>query len=184
MGPKALTDLSKFLSFVLRHKPEAVGLDLDPNGWVEIEHLIERCRAHGKALTKGIVEEIVATSPKRRFAISDDGRRVRANQGHSIEIDLGYEPKEPPERLFHGTVSSSIASIRSDGLKRMARHHVHLSPDVATARAVGVRRGKPMVLQIAAARMHRDGHAFFLAANGVWLTERVPPEYIHFPSEP
>lgn len=184
MDPKALTDLSKFLSFVLRHKPEAVGLELDPNGWVEIEHLVERCRAHGKTVTKGIVEKIVATSPKRRFAISDDGLRVRANQGHSIEIDLGYTPQEPPELLFHGTVSSNIESIRSGGLKRMERHHVHLSPDVASARAVGMRRGKPTVLQIAAARMHRDGHAFFLSANGVWLTERVPPEYIHFPSEP
>lgn len=184
MDPKAITDLSKFLSFVLRHKPEAVGLEIDPNGWVEIEQLVEKCHQHGKTLTKGIVEAIVTTSPKRRFAISEDGLRVRANQGHSIEIDLGYEPKEPPGLLFHGTVSSSIESIRSAGLKRMDRHHVHLSPDVATARAVGIRRGKPIVLQIAAVRMHRDGHAFFLSTNGVWLTERVPPEYIHFPPEP
>ena len=184
MEPKARTELSKFLSFVLRHKPEAVGLQLDPGGWVEIADVIEKCRAHGKTLTKDLVEAIVATSPKQRFAISEDGLRVRANQGHSIEIDLGYEPSEPPELLFHGTVSSSIASIRSGGLKRMDRHHVHLSPDVATARAVGMRRGKPAVLQIAAARMHRDGHIFFVSANGVWLTERVPAEYIHFPSEP
>ncbi|MFZ5890451.1 MAG: RNA 2'-phosphotransferase [Myxococcota bacterium] len=151
---------------------------------MEIEHLVEKCRAHGKALSRGIVETIVATSPKQRFAISEDGRLVRANQGHSIEIDLGYEPKEPPELLFHGTVSSSLASIRSAGLKRMDRHHVHLSPDVETARAVGMRRGKPVVLRIAAARMHREGHVFFLSANGVWLIERVPPEYIQFPSRP
>jgi putative RNA 2'-phosphotransferase len=184
MDPKTLTELSKFLSFVLRHKPEAIALELDPSGWVEIERLVEQCRAHGKALSKDIVESIVATSPKQRFAISEDRLRVRANQGHSIEIDLAYEPTEPPELLFHGTVSHSLASIRSAGLKRMERHHVHLSPDVATALAVGMRRGKPIVLQIAAARMHRDGHVFYLSANGVWLTEGVPPEYIEFPSDP
>ena len=117
MDPKAITDLSKFLSFVLRHKPEAVGLEIDPNGWVEIEQLVEKCHQHGKTLTKGIVEAIVTTSPKRRFAISEDGLRVRANQGHSIEIDLGYEPKEPPGLLFHGTVSSSIESIRCQAVE-------------------------------------------------------------------
>src|SRR5215831_18312610 len=184
MEPKAFTELSKFLSFVLRHKPDAVGLELDPNGWADIADLVEKCAAHGKTLTKDIIEAIVATSPKQRFAISEDGLRVRANQGHSIEIDLGYESREPPELLFHGTASSSLSSIRSAGLQRMDRHHVHLSSDAATARAVGMRRGRPVVLQIAAARMHRDGHTFFLSPNGVWLTERVPPEYIAFPSEP
>src|SRR5215510_5090611 len=108
MEAKALIELSKFLSFVLRHEPEAVGLELDPNGWVKIEHLVEQCRAHGKTLTRDIVEEIVATSSKRRFAISEDGLRIRSNQGHSIEVDLGYEPQEPPELLFHGTVASSL----------------------------------------------------------------------------
>lgn len=178
MDQKALTALSKFLSFVLRHQPEAIGVALDRAGWVDIDQLVEKSRAHGKPLTRELVETIVATSPKQRFAISEDGRRVRASQGHSIDVDLGYEPAQPPEWLFHGTTAAGVSSIRSEGLKRMARHHVHLSPDTATARTVGMRRGKPVVLRIAAARMHRDGHVFYLSANGVWLTDEVPPEYI------
>ena len=181
IAPKTVTAYSKFLSFVLRHEPGAIGVTLDRNGWVEIDHLVEQCRAHGKQLSREILETIVATSPKQRFAISEDGQRVRASQGHSIDVELGYAPQEPPEQLFHGTVSSSLPSIRSTGLQKMDRHHVHLSPDLATAQTVGMRRGKPVVLRIAAARMHRAGHVFFLSANGVWLTERVPPEYIEFP---
>lgn len=183
MDPKQPTELSKFLSFVLRHKPDAIGLELDANGWAVLTELVEKAGAHGKRLTKELVETIVATSPKQRFAISEDGLRIRASQGHSIVVELGYEPKPPPEVLFHGTVASKLASIRSTGLERMDRHHVHLSHDVATARTVGMRRGTPVVLQIAAGRMHREGHSFFVSANGVWLTERVPPEYIEFPAE-
>jgi putative RNA 2'-phosphotransferase len=181
MSPKQLTDLSKFLSFVLRHEPEAIGIELDRNGWVEIDHLVAQCRAHGKTVSRDLVEEVVATSSKQRFAISDDGRLIRASQGHSVPVELGYEPVEPPELLFHGTVRASLPSIRAKGLLRRNRHHVHLSRDVATARAVGARRGKPVVLRIAAGGMHRDGHVFFLSANGVWLTERVPSAYIEFP---
>jgi len=183
MDQKTLTELSKFLSFVLRHEPGAIGVVLDANGWIEIEQLVEGCRAHGKALSREIVETIVATSPKQRFAISEDGQRVRASQGHSIAVDLAYHPAPPPEALFHGTVSASLPAIRSAGLKKMDRHHVHLSPDAVTARIVGMRRGKPVVLQIAAGRMHSDGHDFYLSANGVWLTEQVPPEYISFPEK-
>jgi putative RNA 2'-phosphotransferase len=179
--PETLTETSKFLSFVLRHAPASVGVVLDDNGWVEIDHLVEQCRAHGRAFSRDLVEAVVASSPKRRFAISEDGRRVRANQGHSIQVELGYEPAQPPEWLFHGTVASNLPPIRSGGLKNMGRHNVHLSPDAATARNVGMRRGKPILLRIAAARMHRDGHVFYLSANGVWLTEEVPPEYIEFP---
>jgi putative RNA 2'-phosphotransferase len=175
------TELSKFLSFVLRHRPEAIGLELDPNGWADIDDLVERARAHGKPLTREGVEAIAATSPKQRFAISEDGRRVRASQGHSVDVDLGYQPTVPPETLFHGTIAASLAAIRAGGLQRMERHHVHLSPDVETARVVGMRRGKPVVLRVAAGRMHRDGHVFFLSANGVWLTEHVPPLYIDVP---
>ncbi|HEX7843111.1 MAG TPA: RNA 2'-phosphotransferase [Kofleriaceae bacterium] len=176
-----MTDLSKFLSFVLRHEPGVIGIELDRNGWVEIDRLVAQCRAHGKAVSRDLVEEVVATSSKQRFAISDDGQRIRASQGHSVPVDLGYEPAEPPEWLFHGTVRGSLSSIRAEGLLKRSRHHVHLSRDAATARTVGARRGKPVVLRIAAGRMHRDGHVFFLAANGVWLTERVPPAYIEFP---
>jgi putative RNA 2'-phosphotransferase len=181
MDPKTRT--SKFLSFVLRHEPGAIGLELDCNGWAEIEALVERCRVAGKPLSREDLEEIVAISPKRRFAISEDGRRIRASQGHSIHVDLGYEPARPPEVLFHGTVASSLPAIRADGLRKMARHHVHLSPDAATARTVGMRRGRPVVLRIAAGRMDGDGHAFFLSANGVWLVDEVPPAYIEFPDD-
>jgi putative RNA 2'-phosphotransferase len=182
MDQKTLTDLSKFLSFVLRHQPGAIGVVLDANGWIEIEQLIEGCQTHGKPITREIITTIVATSPKQRFAISEDGLRIRANQGHSIEVDLAYNSSTPPRALFHGTVSASLPAIRSAGLKKMGRHHVHLSSDAATARIVGMRRGTPVVLEIAAGRMHRDGHVFYLSSNGVWLTEHVPPEYIEFPA--
>jgi putative RNA 2'-phosphotransferase len=183
IDPKALTAFSKFLSFVLRHEPGAIGIALDGQGWVEIDHLVAQCQAHGKPLSRELLETIVATSPKQRFAISEDGRRIRASQGHSVEVELGYEPAAPPAQLFHGTVASSLASIRATGLEQRERHHVHLSPDEATARTVGMRRGTPVVLRIAAARMHGAGHVFFLSANGVWLTEQVPPGYIEFPDE-
>jgi putative RNA 2'-phosphotransferase len=176
--PKALTATSKFLSFVLRHEPGAVGLALGDGGWVEIDRLLEGCRAHGRPLSREVLETVVATSPKQRFAISDDGLRIRASQGHSVEVDLAYEPATPPETLFHGTVAAALPAIRAGGLSKMARHHVHLSPDEATARIVGMRRGAPVVLRVAAGRMHRDGHVFFVSANGVWLTEHVPPEYL------
>jgi putative RNA 2'-phosphotransferase len=173
--------LSKFLSYVLRHRPQAVGLALDRHGWVGVDELVAKCRAHGKELSREVLEEIVATSPKRRFAISDDGLRIRANQGHSVDVDLGYAPRTPPEVLFHGTVASRLRSIHAGGLRKMRRHHVHLSSDSETARMVGARRGEPVVLRITAAKMHGDGHVFYLSENGVWLTEQVPPEYIVFP---
>jgi putative RNA 2'-phosphotransferase len=181
MDSRSLVGLSKFLSLVLRHQPEAIGLDLDAQGWAEIDDLLVRCQAHGKRITREILETIVATSPKRRFAISDDGRRVRASQGHSIEVDLGYPPAPPPEVLFHGTVAAALPGVRAEGLRKMSRHHVHLSPDLATARAVAARRGQPVILRVAAGRMHRDGYVFYRSANGVWLTEAVPPEYLEIP---
>jgi putative RNA 2'-phosphotransferase len=181
MDEKTLTQLSKFLSFVLRHQPESIRLTLDRNGWVDIDELVARSRAHGKPLSRELIEEIVATSPKQRFALSEDGRRVRANQGHSIDVDLAYEPAVPPDILFHGTALASLPGIRATGLERRSRHHVHLSPDEQTARTVGMRRGKPIILRIAAGRMHADGYAFYLSANGVWLVESVPVAYIAFP---
>jgi len=155
-----MTDLSKFLSFVLRHEPAAIGIELDRNGWVEIDCLVAQCRAHGKAVSRELIEAVVATNSKRRFAISDDGRRIRASQGHSVSVELGDEPAEPPELLFHGTVRGSLPSIRAEGLLKRSRHHVHLSRDAGTACTVGARRGRPVVLRIAAGRMHRDGHEF------------------------
>ena len=181
MPPNPLTQLSRFLSFVLRHDPGSIGLALDPQGWVDIDLLLAQSRAHGEAVSRELIEAVVATSPKQRFAISDDGRRIRASQGHSVAVDLGYEPSEPPELLFHGTAGANLAAIRAGGLQKRSRHHVHLSADVDTARAVGQRHGPPVVLRIASGRMHRDGHAFLRSANGVWLVEHVPPEYIEFP---
>jgi putative RNA 2'-phosphotransferase len=175
------TALSKFLSFVLRHEPQAIGITLDGAGWVAIDELLARCQAHGKRISRETLQTIVATSPKRRFAISDDGCRIRANQGHSVEVELGYEAAVPPDVLFHGTVAAALDAIRREGLRKMQRHHVHLSPDEATARVVAVRRGAPVILRVAAATMHADGHAFYLSANGVWLVEHVPPRYIDFP---
>ena len=172
---------SKFMSLVLRHRPETIGLVLDANGWADIGALIERAGAHGVALTRELIADVVATSDKQRFAIDESGQRIRANQGHSVEIDLDLEPREPPETLFHGTGEKSVAAIRIEGLKRGRRQHVHLSPDEETAVKVGSRHGRPAVLRIAAARMAGAGHAFFLSTNGVWLTDCVPAEFIAFP---
>jgi putative RNA 2'-phosphotransferase len=181
MDDRTRTSLSKFLALVLRHAPEKIGIELNAQGWVAIESLLGQCRAHGKDISRAMLDEVVETSPKRRFAISEDGLMIRASQGHSVEVELGYEPATPPEVLFHGTVASNLESIKAGGLSKMQRHHVHLSFDAQTARTVGARRGKPVVLRIAAGRMHGDGYSFFLSANGVWLTERVPPQYIGFP---
>ena len=172
---------SRFLSFVLRHRPDAIGVELDRAGWIEVDTLLAGCRAHGRALSRAELDEIVATSPKRRFTLSDDGRRIRAAQGHSVDVDLGYAPAPPPERLFHGTVAAKLKAILANGLRPMSRHHVHLSADEETARAVGGRRGRPLILTVAAGRMHADGRVFYLSANGVWLTDEVPAPYITVP---
>lgn len=178
MDSKARTTISKFLSFVLRHQPGAIGVALDDGGWVEVSDLLEGCAAHGKPLTRQELEEVVATSPKQRFALSEDGARIRASQGHSLDVALGYVSAEPPDVLFHGTVLRALPSIRETGLARMQRHHVHLSPDEATAMNVGGRRGKPVVLSVDARAMLLAGRAFYRSANGVWLTDEVPPRYI------
>lgn len=175
--------VSKFLSLVLRHQPERIGLTLDPEGWADIDALIQRAAANGMALTREIILRVVETSDKQRFALDDAGRRIRANQGHSVDIDLGLEPSEPPSILFHGTAAATVAAIRSGGLKPGNRQHVHLSPDAATATKVGQRHGKPVVLRVHSGRMWAAGREFFRAANGVWLTDAVPPQFIEFPQE-
>ena len=178
-----LVKASKFMSLVLRHEPKRIGLVLDEQGWADIGELIERAGAHGMALTREVIAEVVATSDKQRFAIDETGQRIRANQGHSVEIDLGLEPSEPPTLLFHGTGEKSVAAIRTEGLKPGHRQHVHLSRDEETAIKVGSRHGRPVVLRIAAGRMRERGHAFFLSTNGVWLTDCVPSQFIQFPNE-
>ncbi|PFH04385.1 putative RNA 2'-phosphotransferase [Collimonas sp. PA-H2] len=173
-----LTASSKFLSLVLRHAPETIGLVLDASGWAGIDELLIRASAHGARLDRALLDEIVATSDKKRFAISDDGMRIRANQGHSVDIDLALQLQLPPTLLFHGTASRFLAAILEQGLLPQARQHVHMSTDETTAIAVGTRHGSPRVLIIQAKAMHDDGHRFYLSQNGVWLTEAVPKDYI------
>ena len=165
-----ITDTSKFLSYVLRHKPDAIGISLDPEGWANIEELIAKADI---PLDLDTLSKVVAISEKKRFAISADGRSIRANQGHSIAVNLGLEPAEPPELLYHGTATRFLESIREQGLLPKNRQYVHLSVDHDTAFNVGQRHGKPIVLTIPALKLHRQGHQFFQAKNGVWLTERV-----------
>lgn len=175
---RARAATSRFLSFVLRHQPQVIGVQLDDGGWVEVETLLAQCRQHGRALSREQLEEVVSTSPKRRFAFSLDGRRIRASQGHSVSVELGYDADVPPELLFHGTVAPAVEVILREGLRKMERHHVHLSADRQSARLVGGRRGQPVILRVHAGRMHRDGGLFYLSDNGVWLTDAVPPGYL------
>ena len=176
-----LISISKFLSLILRHRPEVIGAKLDPEGWLRIDELITQANAHGKALSLELLHEVVATNDKKRFALSEDGLRIRASQGHSVSgIELNLEPRTPPEVLYHGTVATFLDSIRATGLQKRSRHHVHLSPDEETATKVGSRRGKPIILRVAGETMHRDGHQFYLSANGVWLVDSVPATYLTF----
>ncbi len=181
MNPQQTTQTSKFLSLVLRHKPEEIGLALDPSGWVGVSDLLEALARHGRALAETDLEFVVATNEKKRFEFSEDGLRIRASQGHSVEVDLGYAPADPPDILYHGTIDRFLESIRQTGLVKGSRHHVHLSKDSATATNVGQRRGKPVILTIDAAAMKKAGLTFFVSTNGVWLTEHVPTQFIQFP---
>lgn len=166
---------SKLMSLVLRHNPGAFGIALDGQGWVDIDTMV---RASDGRLTDAVVRDIVATNDKQRFAISQDGTRIRANQGHSIDVDLELTPQDPPATLFHGTARKNRDLILRDGLKKMHRQHVHLSSDTDTARTVGQRNGAPVIFTVAARALHSDGVLFFRSANGVWLVDRVPPDYL------
>ena len=172
---------SKFLSLVLRHNPQAAGVTLDENGWVPVAELLAGCRRTGHDLTPEVLAEIVRTSDKQRFALSPDGTRIRANQGHSVPIELGYEAAAPPEVLYHGTAEKYLPPIRAQGLLKGSRHHVHLSERVETATAVGQRHGRLVLLEVRSGPMHRDGLAFYRTPNGVWLTDHVPVQYLVFP---
>ena len=175
---KALVPRSRFLSLVLRHRPETIGVELDEEGWVDIDALLTGCARTGNRLSRKELEEIVETNDKKRFVI--EGGRIRANQGHSVEIDLGLEPTEPPEVLYHGTVKRFLPSIQENGIVKGERQHVHLSGDSETATKVGSRRGKPIILKIDTAAMVKKGHQFFLSENGVWLTDHVPTDCIYW----
>ncbi len=173
---KDLTHISKYLSFLLRHKPESIGLKLDESGWASINELIEKSTDH--KLTNDLIEIVVETNDKQRFSISTNGEMIRANQGHSISIELDLEPIEPPEFLIHGTADRFLEAILSEGLKKMNRHHVHLSESEAVAKSVGGRYGKPILLKVLTSKMYTDGFKFYRSANNVWLVEHVPPKYI------
>ena len=169
---------SKSLSYVLRHQPDSVGLELAEGGWVEVAELIRAFQLAGKTLSHDILEEVVRENDKQRFEFSDDRSRIRARQGHSVDVELGYDPATPPELLFHGTATHNLESIFSTGLNKGQRHHVHLSTNRQTMLQVAQRHGKPVVLAVAAGKMASDGHLFFVTGNQVWLTEEVPPQYL------
>lgn len=179
MDERRLVRISKYLAKHLRHRPERIGIELDAHGWVEIDALLAATAAHGFPISREELEEVVARNDKRRFMI--DGDRIRANQGHTVPVDLDLPVVEPPPLLHHGTVARNLPAIRMEGLRRMGRHHVHLSPDRETARAVGARRGEPVVLVVEAGAMHAARHEFRVSANGVWLVHHVPPQFIRFP---
>jgi putative RNA 2'-phosphotransferase len=173
-----LTAMSKFLSYVLRHDPDSLGLTLGEGGWVSVQLLLDACARHGKSLDRATLERVVHENAKQRFAFSQDGGSIRASQGHSVQVELGYTAATPPDTLFHGTVERFLPAIRREGLQRGERHHVHLSAEKTVAASVGQRRGKPVVLEIDAAAMAREGFAFFRSDNGVWLTHEVPARFL------
>lgn len=170
--------ISKRLSFVLRHRPDSVGLTLDHAGWVDVDDLLAGLARSGLRLTRTELAAVVAGNDKQRFAFDDSGSRIRASQGHSVAVALGYRSEIPPDVLFHGTVQRFLPAILAEGLRPGNRHAVHLSPDVATATAVGGRRGRPVVLRVDAAAMVADGMGFTRSANGVWLTDAVPARFL------
>jgi len=170
--------ISKFLSLVLRHKPEIIGLQLNENGWADVAALIDKMNAHNFKITPAILNEVVATNNKQRFAFNEDKTKIRASQGHSIQVNLHLQQMNPPQYLYHGTGEKAVASILKSGLQKRARQHVHLSVDIPTAIAVGKRHGNPRVFIIAAQQMQQDGYTFYLSENKVWLTDNVPATYL------
>lgn len=178
MSRKNLINDSKFLALVLRHQPEKIGLTLDEHGWADIDTLLSCLQSHHKNISREELNEIVSTDNKKRYTISEDGKKIRAAQGHSIQVDLQLTPKEPPASLFHGTAERFLNSIMRDGLLPRSRNYVHLSADVDTAILVGKRHGKPAILELDVQAMKNDGKVFYQAENGVWLTEKVEPKYL------
>ena len=178
MDDPKLTAISKFLSLVLRHQPGLIGLVPDAAGWAEVDDLLRRAAAHGRPISQQQLAEVVSTNDKKRFAFSDDGARIRASQGHSIEVDLGLPPRKPPAELFHGTAKRTLEAILRTGLEKRARHHVHLTERHDTALAVGRRYGAPALLRVDSARMAQDGFVFHRSENGVWLVDSVPATYL------
>ncbi len=178
ISEKENTRISKFLSLVLRHQPETIGIELDKNGWADVKTLIEKSSQNGVYFDKITLTHIVETSTKKRFALNESKDKIRANQGHSIEVKLGYVSQKPPAILYHGTGEKSAPSIRLTGLEKRQRQQVHLSKDIETAITVGHRHGKPFIFEVLAEQMYMDKYEFFLSDNGVWLTDNVPAKYL------
>ncbi|MCC7595913.1 RNA 2'-phosphotransferase [Janthinobacterium sp. FW305-129] len=177
-----LVQTSKFLSLILRHAPEKIGLALDAQGWADIGQLLAQAAQHGRRLSREQLDDVVARDSKSRYAISGDGLRIRANQGHSLAaVDIDLPPATPPAMLYHGTASRFVEAILAAGLLPGARNHVHLSSNLETAVAVGARHGKPVVLTVDAAAMQAQDHVFYVSDNGVWLADVVPAGFIGFP---
>lgn len=175
-NPKELVRVGKFLSLVLRHKPEEIGITLDKNGWADVGDLLKNMH-----ISKGLLDEIVSTNNKKRYEYNENNTKIRACQGHSVEVDLKLEPKDPPNILYHGTSDGFIESIKKNGLRAQNRNHVHLSVDKETASKVGQRHGgKTVVLIVRSEEYHKDGAEFYMSTNGVWLTKEVPYKYIDF----
>jgi putative RNA 2'-phosphotransferase len=177
-----LIQTAKFLSFILRHKPESIGITLDRHGWGSVSEII-RQSDQKLQLSQSLIEKVVSSDKKKRFSLSFDKKLIRANQGHSIDVDLELEPRKPPPILYHGTAKRFMTSILSEGLKPGQRHHVHLSENPSNAEEVGRRYGSPVILAVSSEEMHDRGYAFYLSDNNVWLTEKVPPEFITYHSQ-
>jgi putative RNA 2'-phosphotransferase len=173
-----LTKISKYLSKHLRHQPERLGLTLLPGGWVDVDKLLAACARHRFPISRAQLDEVVAKNSKQRFNFDEAGTKIRANQGHSVDVDLELESVTPPDVLYHGTGHQSVEAILREGLDKRNRHHVHLSADVETARTVGARHGRPVIFEVASGAMHADGLVFYCSENGVWLTDAVPPQYL------
>lgn len=178
INEKETARISKFLSLVLRHQPETIGIELDGGGWTDVSVLIDRMNQASVSLNRDILKHVVDTNPKKRFAFNETFDKIRANQGHSIEVELGYQAQQPPRILYHGTSEKSVTMILQRGLQKMDRHHVHLSADMETAIKVGQRHGKPCVFEILSGQMYQNSFEFYRSENGVWLTDHVPVNFL------
>ena len=180
---KRLDRIGRLITYSLRHRPEELDITLDEQGWVEIDVLLEALHNKDKEITREELEYLIATSDKQRFAVDESGEKIRANQGHTVDVNLGYESQVPPEYLYHGTNEESVKDIMETGVQRMKRHAVHLSEDLGTAIKVGERRGRVLILRIQSGKMHEDGYVFQLSDNNVWLTDNIPIQYIEISSD-
>jgi putative RNA 2'-phosphotransferase len=178
MNNSRLVKISKYLSKHLRHQPERIGIKLAPGGWVAVDELLTACQNNFFPINRFELNEVVANNDKQRFSFDSTGTLIRANQGHSVKVDLQLEPANPPDVLYHGTSHSVVEAILREGICKMSRHHVHLSSDTTTAQKVGARHGRPVVFAVDAATMHKKGYTFYCSENGVWLVDHVPPAYL------